>query len=110
MLGYILGIDDEEAAVLARMKAMAQDAVAAFNNEASGLDPFAAPGIGDLTQRMGGALTSGAVFGTTNNKTVTLGEVNFTINAAAGQDVQAIADAVMDAIQTTVNQKGAVFG
>ena len=44
-----------------------------------------------------------------NNTTHNVGGINVTVNAAPGQDVQAIAEAVMDEIQAAVEREGAAL-
>lgn len=44
-----------------------------------------------------------------NNQTTNLGGINMSIYGAAGQNVNDLADAIMDKIQIAVNQKGAVW-
>lgn len=109
MLGYIEGIKNEERAVEKAMQHAAQSALDAFNAQSVAFDGFEVPTISGVYDRMGGSLAGGSMSTTTNNKTINLGGITLTVNAAAGQSAQDIAEAVMDAIQAEVERKGAVF-
>lgn len=110
ILGYIKGVDEKAKTVMTKMREIARDAIATFNGEADGINPFELPDVDGITARMGGSLSSGSFGSTTNNKTLNLGGITITVNAAANQSPQQIAEAVMEAIQAEVDRKGAVFG
>ena len=63
-----------------------------------------------LTVGPGGTVVTPLSGGSTTNNTTNLGGITLQVFGAPGQNVNELADVVMDRIETLVQQRSAVFG
>ena len=103
----MLGFSEPEEGPLSDFHTYAPDMMKLFAKgitDNAGLVTDAAERAFNLQPTIAAASTSGA-----GSSAVNYGGFNFVINAAEGQDVNQIADEVMERIQTVVGMREAVF-